>query len=344
MSVLILAPLKDAHAKAVRKHLCALGVSTYQTSSNRLLKGANFKLELGDCEPKCRLNVSEELSDSSRNDLEIDLESVSATWLRGQGKLKLNQIAEPWAARLMENESGRALSGLFRLPHGLWVNHPAAQAEASLKISQLEIARRIGFVVPRTLVTNDPEAVTDFYHSCDRQMIYKLIDESSWDYFPDFEVPKGLPTLPFRESDLAHLGQVALGLHLFQQRVDKIADIRVTVVGQKIFAVRIESQQGKGRVDFRLDYSVPMAPYDLPDDIAGKCLMLLQKLGLNYGAIDLCLDPNGRHTFLEINAQGQWLWMETGLSLAISLHFARLLAGLDRPLVPARPLAPEAQG
>jgi hypothetical protein len=334
MSVLILASPKDAHVKVVRQHLAALGVSTYQTCPSRLLKGAGFKLKLGDSAPKFRFEAPDELSDCSISATEVDLESVTATWLRGYGRLNLNQIAEPWAARLMENESSRALSGLFRLVAGLWVNHPAAQAEASLKLSQLEIARRIGFEIPVTLVTNDRAAVADFYHSCDRQMIYKLIDESSWDYFPDFEVPKGLPTLPFRESDLAHLEQVTLGLHLFQRRIDKVADIRVTVIGQKVFAVRIESQEGKGRVDFRLDYSVAMAPCVLPDDIAGNCLQLLRKLGLNYGAIDLCLDRDGRHIFLEINAQGQWLWMEKGLSLPMSLHYARLLAGLDPPVVP----------
>jgi len=245
-------------------------------------------------------------------------------------------IPEPWAARLAERESNRAMDGLFRILPGLWVNHPTAQSEASFKVRQLQVAKDCGFDIPKTLITNDPAQVIEFHESCNRKIIYKLIDESTWECFPEFEIPKGIPTLPFRDDDLEHVQQIRYGLHLFQERIDKESDIRVTVVGQKIFAVKIESQLGKGDVDFRMDYSVPMALHQLPDEISEKCFSVLKVLGLNFGAIDLCLTRDGGYVFLEVNAAGQWLWMEMKLDMPVSEELARLLAGLSPPLVPAK--------
>ena len=335
MVALIIAPEDDAHVKSVQEQLARLGRSSYCLHSARLLKSYTFNLQVGEGVPACEL-VPQGYTGSSESAgpvPKLDINSVSAVWLRRWTKLKAPDIPEPWAARIVEGESTRALEGLLRILPCLWVNRPGAQSEASYKIPQLEMARQCGLAVPKTLVTNDPVEVSDFYEATGRQMIYKMIDESTWQRFPKFEIPNGLPTMLFRESDLAHLEQVKLGLHLFQERVDKEADIRVTVVGQKIFAAKIDSQQGKGSVDFRLDYSVPSAVYELPDDVSEKCLQLMRKLGLNFGAIDLCLARDGRHVFLEVNAQGQWLWLEIKLDLPISLHMARLLAEIDSPLI-----------
>ena len=45
------------------------------------------------------------------------------------------------------------------------------------------------------------------------------------------------------------------------------------------------------------------------------------RLGLEYGAIDLRLKPEGRYIFLEINPAGQFLYIEqeTGQKIAAAL-------------------------
>ncbi len=233
---------------------------------------------------------------------------------------------------MVEWESTRALSGIWRTFPCLWVNHPGAQEEAEHKIYQLEIARQAGLNVPLTLVTNDPDAVKAFYQTCSGKIIYKLIDEASARYFPAHEVPRGLPTLPFRKVDIKHLDQVRFSLHLFQERIEKTLDLRVTVIGREIFAAAIHSQEGTGKLDWRLDYSVPHKIHQLPDDVAEACLSVLLRLGLNFGAIDLCMDAEGKYYFLEINPAGQYLWLEEQLGLPLSKELARLLSGLTRPL------------
>jgi D-alanine-D-alanine ligase-like ATP-grasp enzyme len=71
----------------------------------------------------------------------------------------------------------------------------------------------------------------------------------------------------------------------------------------------------------------------LPEDIGNKCLDLMRKLGLNYGALDFCITPEGEHVFFEINCAGQYLWVEERTQMPISQELALLLTGKSPPLV-----------
>jgi glutathione synthase/RimK-type ligase-like ATP-grasp enzyme len=114
----------------------------------------------------------------------------------------------------------------------------------------------------------------------------------------------------------------------FQECLHKESDIRVTVVGEKVFAAKIYSQAlDETKIDWRkgdsikLNYSV----YQLPDRIRELCLSLLNQLHLNFGAIDFVETQDGRLVFLEINPNGQWGWIEKRLDLPISDEIIRLL-------------------
>ena len=45
---------------------------------------------------------------------------------------------------------------------------------------------------------------------------------------------------------------------------------------------------------------------------------MLKDFGLMFGAFDFIVDQNGDWIFLEINPNGQWLWLEKILGLPIS--------------------------
>jgi glutathione synthase/RimK-type ligase-like ATP-grasp enzyme len=293
-----------------------------------LLGKSHLKYELSTGGASCRI---EHFATGEQSNM-LDLLGFQSVWLRRPGKVKVQPLPEQWMESLAEWECSRALDSIFRAMPALWVNPPAKEREALLKLQQLDIARRCGLKVPDTLVTNDPEAAEKFYSKHKGQVVYKLIDEASFRFFPTYEVVTGMPTLPVREADLEHFSQVELSLHLFQNRVDKVADIRVTAVSDKLFPVEILSQEGRGKLDFRLDYSVPMNVHKLPDEVSERCLSVLRALGLTFGAFDLCLDRSGEYVFLEVNPSGQWMWMERKLGLPISLHLARLLAGVEKPL------------
>ncbi len=71
--------------------------------------------------------------------------------------------------------------------------------------------------------------------------------------------------------------------HLFQARVDKVADLRVLVVGRQVFAVRIDS----GLLDWRKDYSaLSYTVAKLPEGMDRALLAYLDHFGLVSGSFD----------------------------------------------------------
>jgi glutathione synthase/RimK-type ligase-like ATP-grasp enzyme len=63
----------------------------------------------------------------------------------------------------------------------------------------------------------------------------------------------------------------------------------------------------------------------LPPEIQDKCVRLVEQLELSYGAIDMVLTPEGRYVFLEINPNGQYLWIEEQTGMPISAALCDLL-------------------
>jgi glutathione synthase/RimK-type ligase-like ATP-grasp enzyme len=220
-----------------------------------------------------------------------------------------------WVAR----ESEEALAGLWRSHRALWVNHPDDNRRAEFKQEQLLRARGLGLEVPETMVTNSGEDARAFASSlsggviCKPLRLGRLMHEGEEKLFLTSRVgPDQLERFP--ES-----GET----YLLQGLIDKRDDIRVTVIGQRCFAVAIDSQDDPDSVvDWRqggtnLDHAV----HRLPEEISQLCLELCRSYDLQFGAIDLALRPDGGYTFFEVNPNGQWAWIEqlTGLPLSDAL-------------------------
>ena len=75
----------------------------------------------------------------------------------------------------------------------------------------------------------------------------------------------------------------------------------------------------------RSDVELEHSRHDLPDEIRSSCLRLVRALNLRFGAIDLVLTPDGQYYFLEINPNGQWLWLEDKLGFPITNDIATWL-------------------
>jgi len=327
MNVLILSTPQDVHAQAVSKHLSQLSAKHWFFRFEQLIPDTKLHLTIETPESNCSLKLID--------GRQINFKEIDSVWFRRPGTVQYSGLPEPWMDAMVRNEGAQFVAGIFRSLDCLFVNHPGRDFDCSFKLWQLEVARRVGLTVPKTIVTNLPEAVAEFYERCNGEVIYKLIGERSNFYLPKCESAFGVPTLAMTKEDIGHLSQVAIAPHLFQERIDKVYDIRVTAMGTRLFPVKIDSQAGTGKLDWRTDLSVPMELIALPKDVNDACLRLLKELGLNYGAIDLCVDKAGRHVFFEINCAGQYLWMEKRIEgLELSLELAKLLSGQSEPMVP----------
>jgi glutathione synthase/RimK-type ligase-like ATP-grasp enzyme len=330
--VLILSSPEDNHARIVCEILEQMNVQVDYLRREELIEHCTLSYSTGTTDDLCLLERREE---------KLDFYAYSAIWHRRPGSIRAGNHVEPWISRMIEQECISAFDGILRTLPCLWMNYPPNDNLCLAKLWQLHVARQVGFRIPETIVTSDPEMVRTFFEKCDGQVIYKMIFEGSSFVMPPNERPSGISTTPLRKADLPFLDQVVHGPHLFQKSIQKAYELRVTVVGKKIFCIKIDSQSGRGKNDWRLDYSVPMEQTDLPIEISQKCLALMQILGLNYGALDLIVTKDDQYVFLEINCAGQYLWIESLVkNVHISKEIANLLAGESEPLVPPATIAP----
>jgi hypothetical protein len=94
---------------------------------------------------------------------EVDLAKVRAVWVRTPSTFQMPVGMSSAEANFAKREAKLGVGGvLMSLPDVLWVNRPDRAATAVYRAIQWTAASRHGLRVPRSLVTNDPGAVTRF--------------------------------------------------------------------------------------------------------------------------------------------------------------------------------------
>ena len=215
-----------------------------------------------------------------------------------------------------------------------WVNNPWYDEMADNKPYQVACAAKIGMHVPRTLVTDDPDRLREFYRECEGRIIIKqlseisLIDDQEINPASSLDDPMvyGFYTEKVLPKHLSEIESIRGTPCLFQEEIRKDADIRVTVIGNQIVGHRIDSQtKENSQTDFRKELSLPISSYEFPDQEKNKLLQLLRYWGLEFAACDYVLCPEGKLIFIEANVEGNWLWLEDGEESPISEAIANML-------------------
>lgn len=197
-----------------------------------------------------------------------------------------------------------------------WLSVPDDIYKAENKILQLKVASLIGFSIPKTLVSYDYDEIKSFYLGCNANIIIKplhsgRIDESQSRCGQIF-------TSGISGEDLDKLRESQPLPSIYQENIPKDIEVRVTVVGCRVYAASVDSKANQNtQTDWRKE-KLKFERFSLSDDIKEKCITLVKKLNLNFGAIDLIKKPNGDFVFLEINPNGQWVWIENDTGLKIS--------------------------
>ena len=205
---------------------------------------------------------------------------------------------------------------LYSLDGPLWVNHPLREAAADYKPAQLAVAQSLGLTVPPTLVTNDPDTARQFTAAYG-PVIAKAL---RWTPYERDGVPMTSWAEPVVTDEIDDT--LSAAPHLLQARVEKVADLRVLIVGRRVFAVRIDS----GLLDWRTDYeALSYSVVCLPERLEKVLLAFLDHFGLVSGSFDLALDGKGDFHWLELNPNGQWGWLEEKTGLEMSAAIADLL-------------------
>lgn len=307
--VVIVTNASDIHADMVELKIRERGGSPFRINLDEFPRDFSLDMELGP------LGSSGTLRHLPSKD-GIRLGDVGAVWSRKPAEFKFvsDDLGAQERAFAMSETEHLFFSVLFSLDC-FWMSHPLATRGSLWKGEQLRRAASMGFRVPRSVISNSPEAVRRFRCSVDGDIIFKTMSSPS---LCAQEVAaadrnfEGLPTTLVSDDHFELVDSVRELPCLFQEYVEKRYELRVTVIGQKVFAAKIHSQDDcRTRTDYR-DFSaeIPYGLASLPAEVEARCLAFVRSYGLEFGAMDLIVTPGGEYVFLENNPAGQFLFVE----------------------------------
>ena len=302
---------EDPHAQRVMEHLRAAGEEFVLLNLSDLPTQATLTIDFGGGGPP-RLDYRQGPAHH------VDLGRVRSAWWRRPQPANSGVVLDPDVRVFTANEWTEAINGLWQLLSARWMNDPVRDEVAARKLLQIRLAAEAGLRVPRTLVTSDPDRARAFIEAEGiGRTIYKTFSCTHAIWRETRLVPA---------EHLAVLATVRTAPVIFQEYVEADADLRITVVGDRVFAAAIYSGQTDYPVDFRLSLGQARTePTELPPAVTDKLLRLMRRLGLVYGAVDMRRTPDGDYVFLEVNTGGE-LFVEERTSQPISLAVAQWLS------------------
>jgi hypothetical protein len=319
-TVLIVARRDDPQAL----HLA--GLITGRGARTVLVDPADFPVQLAlsaQVDPTGRVQRTLRVGDDP-----LPLDSVVGAWLRSRSlPVPHPQLVDPTVREYTRLECAAFLDDLWASLDCPVVPAPAPLGPAGPgKLTQLAAAGQAGFEVPDTLVTTDPDEFLDFRARYDGRVVTKVIEQI------EYRMHAGgffRYTERVTARSLGYVDAIRFCPVIVQPVLPKALELRVTVVGDRVFAAALDSQNHRRTAgDWRRApdiRAVPHRPHALPARQAAACVRLVRRLGLTFGAIDLVVTPDGRYVFLEVNADGEFLWVESLTGLPISESLCDLL-------------------
>ena len=306
--ILIISTEEDVHAPLVLQHLHAASVPATRVDFAALGEDA-WAAWAAPGGPSV-------FEDDAGN--RIDLAEVRCVWLR---RLRFPVVRQhPFVVhrRFITEEWVEFLAGMLLQLDAALINHPQRQLMCP-KPLQLQRASALGIEIPRTLITNRADKVREFVATHPGGVIHKA-----------FRPVEGqtLMTKAFTPADSESLSSLYLAPAIFQERLRKVLDVRVVWMRGLVFAVGFEADPGV--LDGRVNPDAPSKVISLPESLEARIAALMEALGLELGVLDFVVDDEGRFVFLEVNPQGNYLYLEYLTDLPITAAVADLLASASR--------------
>ncbi|MFV8752205.1 ATP-grasp domain-containing protein [Nannocystaceae bacterium ST9] len=211
-------------------------------------------------------------------------------------------MKEDWRRTLLTfRERSTLLSAIVMRWEQLGVplyNSPSSSGNVT-KPYQLALLAAAGLPVPKTLWTNDPEAVRRF--CSEHEAIYKPVAGGA--------ATRKVEAKDLTDERLAKLGSAPV---CFQELLPG-DDVRVYVIeGKLICALKIVTDA----IDFR-QHEQSIEVVALEPAVERECIRAAEVIGLRYTGMDIKGDREGRYRILELNPSAMFLGFEarTGVDI-----------------------------
>ncbi len=288
----------------------------FRVFDQRRVAATHMTLEIGDADAGGRLGGALELESET-----IPLDAITGLYLRTMEDQLLPEVAEqPIDApgRRHARRLHRLLLQWADLMPGRVLNRPMYMASNMSKPYQAQTIRAIGFEIPETVITNDPDAARAFVErvwSERGNVIYKSIS--------------GVRSIVQKMTtrDLDRIERIRWCPTQFQRLVEG-SDIRVHVIGHTVVATHITS----GGIDYRYAARETGTPAQLEamtlaPAIEARCVALAAQLDLPLAGIDLRRTADGRMVCFEVNPSPAFSFYEQAPNQPIATCIAHYLAG-----------------
>ncbi len=315
MNILVLTNKRDITSDFIVQNLRDLGVPFYRLNTDEIGNTIRLSFDV--------INNEYLIYDSGR-DIIVDLLQIKSVYFRRPEILVHSEDITTGEKNFIKSELSFTLEAIYRiLGNAFWVNTVDAIRGAENKIYQLMLAKEIGFIIPNTILSSQPSTALSFFAENAGSCIIKPVKSG----LVAGETEEGVIFTSQVHLDKDNIDRILTCPVYLQNLIPKNSDLRVTLIGDKLFCAMIHSQEEEdSTVDWRkAGHPLRHSVHELPKEIIGKCFELAKKLKLNFAAIDFILDQKNNYIFLEINPNGQWAWIERQLNFKISNEITNLL-------------------
>ena len=257
----------------------------------------------------------------------VESENMSSIWIRRPYDFSFD-VTNPKSKFIKQELMAviRAFS-LYLPEETLIIDNPDAVKLASNKLPQLKIATKFHLAIPDTITTNNPKMAKQFINKYKKNVIVKPMSIGTAEYGN-----KAFSVFTSKIDKSIDLSLVRNCPTLFQENIRKKSELRITIIGNRIFAVEFDTQKlAEAKIDWRQAgdkiATIPHKAVTLPDKLKNNLLALKNYYGLNFAAIDMAKTPENEYVFFELNPAGQFLWLEDVTGVPLAEEMGKFLLG-----------------
>ena len=297
--ILILTHQDDPHTSSVRNYLNQREIENFTIITENLLR--DYKINFSSEDLTYKIEAKGKV---------IELTPSWNIWNRRIMIPDRNKGMPKDLHDLVIDECEKTWDGLLMGHKGKVVNRPQNHFYANSKLDQIRFALENSMLAPDTIVTNNPSNLKDFYDKHKGNICFKLQKGAV------IRTPEGnkvIYTNKVTEEQMRNASLVSSHPSLFQEYIDKEFEIRIISTDRISTGIAIHSQDSEiSKVDYRR-YDLENVCYhqvEIPEKVRLFCSKMLTYYGLNFGAFDFIYSKDRKYFFLELNPNGQWLWLE----------------------------------